>query len=160
MTNVPPHLKTLAQQFNLNQLITEDTRIGKTSSTLLDHIYTNDNTQNYSSGTFTLTDSDHSAIFVIHKKKSPKVPSKIIETRNFSKVNWDKLNEDLKLLDLENKMKRIPNPDDRHEFFETECKRVFDAHAPIKKRRVKGFKNLWMTKDLLDLMSKRNKLKK
>ena len=101
-------LKTLAQQFNLNQLITEDTRIGKTSSTLLDHIYTNDNTQNYSSGTFTLTDSDHSAIFVIHKKKSPKVPSKIIETRNFSKVNWDKLNEDLKLLDLENKIKGYP----------------------------------------------------
>ena len=40
-------LKPFSYQFNLNQLITEDTRIAKTSFTLLDHICINDNTQCY-----------------------------------------------------------------------------------------------------------------
>ena len=71
-------VNSLAQQFNLKQLIVTPTRIRGDSATLLDHLYVDQFFQNSFSGTFDLTTSDHKAIFVIKHNVKVKVPYTVL----------------------------------------------------------------------------------
>ena len=118
-------LKTLMKQFNLVQVIRESTHVTKTSSTCLDHVYSNDVSINFKSGIFTLTSSDHSGVFIIRKKYCQKVPSKIISTRNFSNIDWDKVRSELKEVNWSD-LEKLETADEKLEFFENELLNILN----------------------------------
>ena len=149
-------LKSLARQFNLTQLIKQPTRITCTTSTLLDHIYTNDLTRTFTAGTFSITNSDHLATFAVRMKKSPSIPSKIINFRNLDNVNWEAVEIGLKKFDTSSLMSSCAEPEERLMLFINWVLKIIDLHAPPRKRRVKGFKSPWMNKDLMALLIQKN----
>ena len=85
-----------------------------------------------------------------------KVPYTVISLRNYSRIDFDKAVEDLNNIDW-TRMMDINSADDILRFFETEVTKILNSHAPLIKRRVKGKKSPWMTKEILALMWERDK---
>ena len=67
------HLRDLLEVYGLKNLIKSPTRIGKTSSTLLDLILTNNTRRVFSSGVVDADISDHSLIYTILKTTAPRL---------------------------------------------------------------------------------------
>ena len=91
------HLKDLLGVYGLKNLIKLPTRIGKTSSTLLDLILTNNTRRIFSSGVVDAHISDHSLIYTILRTTAPRLRSRKIQLRSLK--NFD---QDLFLRDLHN----------------------------------------------------------
>lgn len=65
-------IQNFAGKFSLTQLITQPTRVTKTSATLIDHIYHNDTYQVQKSGKITYALSDHDLTYIVLKRNLPK----------------------------------------------------------------------------------------
>ena len=152
-------LKSLARQFNLEQVITEPTHFNDESETLIDHIYASHYFKNNYAGVFDVTNSDHKAVYIIKHNIVPKIPYKIITTRNLSNLDFDLICTELDNIDW-SELHAINNPDDILDYFEAQVIKIIDKYAPMSKRRVKGFRNPWMTKLLMKLRCQRDDLKK
>ena len=86
---------------NFSQLITEPTRITLTTSSLIDHIYTNNPRHVRDSGVIIAGLSDHDIVYVVRKKPKIKCTSLVINTRKYDNgkdeelktsllnINWD-----------------------------------------------------------------------
>ena len=80
-------LKSLLETYQLSQLIDEPTRITKTSSTLIDHLITNNPQKVISYGVIHSGMSDHRLMYGIRKMNTtPKASENIIEMRNIKKL--------------------------------------------------------------------------
>ena len=82
-----------------------------------------------------------------------------IMTRNLSNIDWEKARKDLEKVNW-SQLKNLQSADEKLAFFENECSKILDNYAPVKKRRVKGFKIPWMNKEIIALISKRDQLKR
>jgi len=80
-------------------LIDKPTRITKHSSTLIDHIYTNDDKSSIASGIIIGDLSDHLLIFAIGKKTSPQ---KVYSKRKVIKING--INAEHFIADLQSRL--------------------------------------------------------
>jgi hypothetical protein len=155
-------LKALISQFNLKQLIKEPTRYDKNgnAANIIDHIYVNQYFNDYSAGTFTLTASDHEAIYVAKNGRTSKPPSKIIHTRNFENINDKNLKRDIQLVDFSvEKFHTYSDPDKAVKYFNDEIRKILNKHAPLKKTRVKGQRSKWLNKEIMRLIQERNNFK-
>lgn len=93
-------LQSLCELYQLNQVISEPTRITEHSKTLIDIICTNTLERVVCSGVFYTSLSDHSTVYVIRKISIPtkKVHTKI-ETRNYKHFNEESFISDLSMVD-------------------------------------------------------------
>ena len=91
------HLKDLLEVYGLKSWVKLPTRIGKTSSTLLDLILTNNTRRIFSSGVVNADISDHSLIYTILRTTAPRLRSRKIQLRSVK--NFD---QDLFLRDFHN----------------------------------------------------------
>ena len=82
------HLKDLLEVYGLKNFIRSPTRMGKTSSTLLDLILTNNSRRLFSSGVVDADISDHSLIYTFLKTTAPRLRSRKIQLRSLK--NFDK----------------------------------------------------------------------
>ena len=149
--------------FNLNQLITQPTRVTQTSSSIIDHIYTNTPQNICHTAVPVLSISDHYPIFFTRKTnlKNKKGQSHItINYRCLKKFNADNFLSDLShqpwsLIDV------FTEPNDALDIFYDLFLKVLDLHAPYKQKRVK-FKNQkeWFTDEIAKAIQERDYAKK
>ena len=152
-------INQLENMFLLTQLIKSPTRITPTSSSLIDVILTSVPDKHVHSGVFQTCFSDHFLTFTIVNMKKKQNSHKLVKYRDYKSFvpelflndvtkcfsNIDEFNEDTNACWLKWKSN-----------FLTIC----DKHAPFKTRRLKQRSNPWMTKDILNMMYKRNHIHK
>ena len=145
----------------LGQLISIPTRVTETSSTLIDHIYTNreENILRVHVGKFSL--SDHYAIFGNRKLNSQLRNKKhhTITYRSFRHFNENMFIKDLAEVPWET-IAAFDKVDDMVQTWNDLFLEIVNKHAPIKTNRVKRkHQPEWLTSEILDLMKERDKCK-
>ena len=154
---------SLTSLLGLSQLISDYTRVTKTTKTMIDHIYSRNihrinNVKVIESGV-----SDHYLISCSYLKKveknSPKGHS-LITYRCYKHFQEDKFLAHLRSLPLE----KIHNFTDPNTALESMCdmlKSAFNKHAPLKSKRVKHPDiPAWLNPDIIKAMRLRDQFKK
>ena len=145
--------------FQLEQVITDPTRVTSTHESLLDIIATDRPDKLLNSGVLHIGISDHSLVYACFKVAVPKQNPKFIESRTFKHYNQDHFNRDLQdMLNKQNWSSQDPNQlwDNFKEVFIL----VSEIHAPITSRKVRSEYVPWMTKIIIQAMNHRGYLKK
>ena len=148
--------------FNLKQLVTESTRITDTTSTLIDHVYTNNTKTIRDVHVVSSSISDHKAIFCTLSCKLSK-PKKnehtSIEYRCFKNFIAENFISDLNAAPFQSLHNETNADNAINQFLELFCS-IVNKHAPLKQKRVKHQTiPPWMTKDIIDAMAHRDFLK-
>ena len=121
------------------------------SSTLIDHIVTNDNLPSYVCGAFTNRISDHFPIFCIINQTKPKLKQHFIKTRHITDTSLVNFKQTLKNLSWINTLGES-DPQLSLDTFLKEFHEIYELHFPeVKKKFNKNFhrKEAWMTGGLL-----------
>ena len=153
-------LLRLAETYGLLQLIKTATRITNTSSTLIDHIYTNISSYEIQSGCIEAGISDHLPVYVLFKNfncvSATKTTKHLRNFRNFSK---DSFLNDLSNLSW-NEIYSSNNSNDAYELFYTSFIDVCNKHAPIEETTFSRKKrdNPWITKSIKRSIRKKHVL--
>jgi succinate dehydrogenase flavin-adding protein (antitoxin of CptAB toxin-antitoxin module) len=158
-----PQWENITSLLGYDQLITEPTRISNRSSTLIDHIYCNNQKINIQCFTSDIALSDHKPVICKWSFKLPKPIPKghtYINYRNFKHFNLTSYSADLSSLNFENVFK-CTDPDEAANLFVKSLLYVINKHAPVCKKRVKysSIPN-WMSNEIRNEMKKRDQLKK
>ncbi|OXA44550.1 putative RNA-directed DNA polymerase from transposon BS [Folsomia candida] len=151
-------LNSVTRSFALKQLIDVPTRVTSSSSTLIDHIYTNCPQKFIQSGAFDLTTSDHRFTFTILATKKVKVPPRIVTYRPKKNVDWENVGTRINNLDW-SELDSKYSVDVNLNYFHTSILNILDEECPSKKKRIKGDSAAWMNDDILNLIDKRVGLK-
>lgn len=137
--------------FNLNQVVTEPTRITNYSETLLDPIFINStcvNTGTLNADMFT----DHRLVFCDISFKLQKQRPATIVCRDFKNIDMEKFNADLVSIPWDN-IFRMHNIEDKVKFLTDHILLLYDAHAPLKTVRVSKARAPWLT-DVIKILIK------
>ena len=145
-------------------LITHSTRITTTSSTLLDHVYTNNVEGEHKSFILVEDVSDHLPVMVCSNLSLPKSEKSAVtlirDTKNFEEEKFlDKLTEGMELLD-DIKEECIDNYTEK---FIVIFHKTLNIHAPLRKqsRKETKLKNKpWLSKGILISIQQKNLLYK
>ena len=153
-------LLLITSENNLEQLISEPTRITDHSQTLLDVLFTSSPELFSSTGATECVGSDHLMIFGEHSEDL-KTQAKVCIVRSFKKCEENKL-----LSDLQNApwqaMDMFDNVNDKLSYWMTLFLSVVDRHAPLMKVRLKkrSQDDDWIDSELQSLMRTRNYYRK
>ena len=129
---------------NLEQFITEPTRITARSSTLLDFLFCNTSQRVVDHGIIHLASSDHSLVYCVLKAGVTKAPPRTIECQSYKSFNTNAFNQDLASVPW-HVVENENNIDDAVLTWNKLFSEIADAHAPFKKRRVKGVPVPWVS---------------
>lgn len=157
-----PQWNHKTEMLGLTQLIQDPTRVTCTSSTLIDHIYTNNKSMILNASTSSICMSDHKPITCTWSCKRPKVQPKghtYITYRCFKNFNRHMFLTDLSLANF-HLVSDCIDPENAASLFIGTLLSVVDKHAPIRRKRVKcsTIPN-WMTKEIITAMQLRDSLK-
>ena len=148
--------------YGLQQLVDKPTRVTDSSSTLIDHIYTNTKAHVAEVCVPPCGCSDHDPICITWYKKRikiPKVGHKTIYYRSFKTFNEREFLSDLANSQL-NLIYQIRDPNEAVEFWISTFISVYDKHAPFIKKRVREeIKPPWITPEIDREIALRNHLK-
>jgi hypothetical protein len=149
--------------FGLTQMIKNPTRITSTSSTLIDHIYTNNINLISNAHLSGIHLSDHSPIICSWTSKIPAPPSKghtAILYRSMKRFDQLLFLRDLSTASF-SPVYQCDNADDAlAKWYDTYIP-VLDKHAPLRRKRVKHPTiPRWLTPDIIQAMKVRDTLKK
>ena len=137
---------------------TEPTRITNTSSTLVDHLLTNNPNNVKKHGVIHNGMSDHSVSYLIWNSNVSASP-KVINFRNMKNLNSDEFRSDVKNQPWD-KLCECNSIDDAVELWQNLFLDVINKHMPMRRKRVKDNSTPWMNSEIFKLMKKRDKLKK
>ena len=145
--------------FGLAQLIASPTRTTPTSTSLIDHIYTNNPSAVVTTNVSDLSISDHNPISCTRSIKLPKPEPKghtHVSFRSFKHLNQNAFFADLICTPFDN-VHQQKDPNEAlavwHELFMD----VVNRHAPIRHKRVKHSKlPPWLNKNIIQAMSDRD----
>ena len=140
---------------NLTQLISEPTRVTPTCQSLLDWILVSHPNRFLKSGIMSDCFSDHAIVYCILKIKLLKLPPKLINIRQYNKLNLDYFINDIISINWD-RYQLIPNVQDAWDFLFSELNTVIDKHAPLKTNKVKGRHLPWISADLIRLFRQRD----
>ena len=145
----------------LSQLVCDPTRVTDTSSTLIDHIYTNFNKNVAHINVCKMSISDHYAVFGNRKLKNC-VKSNAHQTityRSFKNFDESRFINDMHAVPWET----IEYFSDINEIVEVWNKmflEIVNKHAPLKLHRIKSkYQPDWLTPQILDCIEERDKCK-
>lgn len=147
--------RNLLNSINLSQLITEPTRVGPCSATLLDWILVSHPDRFINSGVLPDSFSDHSVIFCTWKIKLARIPHKVIKIRIYHNINVELFIHDTLNINWD-RLQLIPMVDDAWNFLYSEFMGVINKHAPWKTKRVKGRHLPWIKGELISLFKQRD----
>ncbi|VDI27296.1 Hypothetical predicted protein [Mytilus galloprovincialis] len=150
------HLKNI---FNLSQIVSVPTRVTQTSSSLVDHIYSNEPHNIHFISVPKYSISDHYPVCISHKRglKSKKKIHEYITFRSTKHFNENDFVNDISQCSF-NCVLEIDDPEEALLSFLNIFTKVLNHHAPLIKKRVKRlYQNEWMNDDeILDSMRKRD----
>ena len=141
-------LTEILNLFQLEQVITDPTRVTSTHENLLDIIATNRPDKLLNSGVLHIGIRDRSLVYACFEIAAPKQNPKFIESRTFKHYNQEHFNRDLQyMLNKQNSSSQDPNQlwDNFKEVFIL----VSVIHAPISSRRDRSEYVPWMTKIII-----------
>ena len=141
------------------QLITEATRIAKTTAALLDHIYCSSRTMISGSDVITLHLSDHHAVFcnmssVFQANSSQR---SLLTNRHLGRVDCEALAKDMSSQPW-SILESSGDVDDITNYFTQLFIEAWNRHAPVKKKPMSAQKPPWLTTEIFDMMRSRDKL--
>ena len=162
--NLPPHSNRLLDIYNLfglQQLIATATRETISSSTLIDHVATNNKSNIVISGVHPLGLSDHYLVYCIRKfRGSVKKQHKNISTRSLKNFNKTEFLNDLLSVDWKG---IVSNTDDINKIVEQWShlfSLILEKHAPMRNKRVSEKFSPWLTKEFPTMSATRDRLRK
>ena len=141
-------------------MINEPTRITETSSTMIDHIFTNTPDKIICSGVSHVGISDHSLIYAF-RKVSTGLHNKghsTVNYRKFKNFNLENFRSDMFSQNWD-VIRAYNNPNDMWREWKTIFNNVVEMHAPSRTRRVRFSKSPWITPALKRHMHERDILK-
>ena len=161
-TSVASYLDTFISNSYFPQ-ITLPTRISKTSSTLIDHIFKKISTCDTLSGSIIHDISDHYPSFTILKNIQNKVTyPHTIAYREINETNLNNFNDSLSTVDWTPVLSKVTS-NDAYETFLNIYKELMNIHMPIKTKRFKKYNyklTPWITTGILKSIRTRNNLYK
>ena len=152
----------MTECYGLRQLINRPTRVTSTTSSLIDHIYTNISSYNIQSGCINVEIADHFPVYAIFEKfKSPASNKKYVTCRNFLHYSVQSFSDELmseQWLDVY----ECFDANDAYNAFYKRFMEICDKHAPNEKRRVnssvKKKSKTWITKAIKRSITKKHNL--
>lgn len=147
--------------FGLKQLIDELTRITRSSSTLIDPIFTSHQGNIICSGVSHVGTSDHRLVYVFRKISIPAPWKRInlINYRQFKHFNSTNFRNDI-LTQPWDDIKELHDPNDRWKKWKDLVISVCNGHAPLKSKRIRPSKPPWITTVWKKRMNFRDQLKR
>ena len=145
----------IEQVYNMNQLITEPTRVTDSTSTLLDIVLTTDQTMHKKSGVLKISVSDHYLVYTEVMLKTATTPVHTeIKFRDFKTFSEQAFVSDLK----EQAEFRDANSDTHIDWgtFRTIFEKICDKHAPVTLKRIKNKGQPWIDTETIQLMYQRD----
>lgn len=151
----PAHFLELL--LNCSQLIHEPTRVTYSSATTIDLVYTSMPDCHTSSGVVECTISDHYMTYTVlqHPSKERAAP-KYVTLRDYKHFNVVNYCNDLMDSNLYYSINNKENMEDVWQCWSTCVLKVMNKHAPLRTYRVRDRSNPWMTRDIIDMMYKRD----
>ena len=161
--------RTTFSSFGLQQLVNKPTRVAKKgdkiTSTLLDHIYSNNSAKVSNIRFSDVCVSDHNATICtwtckpIHLKSNNNQNHKTIEYRCFKKFDQNSFLYELSLCDF-TQVYQCTNSDNALETWYSIFSPLLDKHAPIRKKRIKQREHKEaITPEILAAMKQRDNFK-
>lgn len=146
----------LEESFHLTCPINSPTRITNVSSTLIDVLLTNRPDYFIKSGTFDPEISDHCLIYGILNEKTIHHQPKTIMSRNLKSITFEPIAEELANAPWQ--VGEIFNDiDDRVDYWNGLITYVVDAHAPLRKKRVREIDVPYMTLEWKNAIRRKRK---
>ena len=150
--DIPPCTKRIMElydTFRLKQLISEPTRDTSSSSTVIDHIATNDPRNVVESGVLQTCISDHYVVYVVRKYfGSLKPQHKMITTRQIKNFDEELFLGDLASVDWQAIVSDSESLDDAVSRWSDTLFQIIDKHAPLREKRVSERFCPWITPEL------------
>ena len=150
-------IKDILKVNGLKQLISKPTRVTPTTSTLIDVITSNNPVAISNTDVIPSSMSDHDIIGCVRKINTLKFKQKTITCRSYAKYDPNNLCTDLANVNW-NEFYTLHNVDKAWSLMKTTLLTVFDRHAPLVTKRVKGRVCPWMNSDITDAMKERDKV--
>lgn len=139
-------------------MITDPTRCTAQTRSILDLIMTN-SAHIAHSGTLEVSISDHEPVYVIRKKKTPKVPRVSFQCRTYVNYIKEDFQHDLLSYDWTYFYSR-QCVDNLWAELESVIRSTADQHCPLKQFKERKVFRPWVTPKLLELLKERNELYK
>ena len=143
--------------YSFYPIINKPTRITQSSSTCIDHIWTNIHDKSISSAIITHKIADH--LPVIQRTKITNIKTALPYTHNFSKRNCTLFNEALSDIDPSDILHHT-SADNAMNSFMQQYSTLFNSRFPLKKKLNKIFSNSWFTNELNKLLKKKDRMYK
>ena len=145
---------------NVNQLVTEPTRVTVTTSTLLDHVYTSFKDAHTETKVLKICVSDHYLVTTTIDS-SVTYKHETVKCRSFKNFNDSSFNLDIaRMCDLVN-LNDFDDINDMWLLWKNKFKSICDKHAPIKEIRVRNKDDRpWVDADTISLMKERDRVHK
>ena len=139
---------------------TKCTRITNETSTLIDHMLTNNPDKIKKSGVLEVCMGDHYMNYMVWKSCHLTTHNhKNVTFRKCNGINWELFREDLRRENL-NEIETIDDLDDAVKKWEDIVMRIIDKHMPWKTKRMRKKCSPWMNESIYKLMRQRDKIKK
>ena len=152
-------IETMCNLYGLKQYIQEYTRVTDSSSTLIDHIYSNMSTV-HESGVVKTTISDHYMIYFSINGKKTKSRGKTVNYRSYKHFKPYSFLYDVRMGTVDLNLHEETDPEKAWKAWKELFISLADKHAPYKARRVRSFRPPWLTADLLKVIRQRDNFHK
>ena len=139
-------------------LINKPTRITDTSSTIIDHIWTNTYSQPIKSGIILHPISDHMPV-IMSTNMNKISRTNTVKKRNFTNENIINFNQELEKIDISTIVNQY-KPNHAYEEFISIYLNVFNKHFPKKQHKKMKNKDTWFNDELQKLLQEKQKLLK
>ena len=155
----------MTKSYNFHNIIKQSTRVSKTTSSCIDHFYTNNKNSIHSKYILVNPISDHFPLYCTLKLKYTSKKSQPLYIRNFSKLNNDQLLSQTtqQLSNLLNNFIETPSEDIHQQFqkLSDTLKTIVNNNIPLEKlsrKKTKLKEKPWLTKEILNEIKIKNKM--
>lgn len=150
--------KSMMTQNGFKQIVKSATRITKDTSTLIDLIFTNRPSTVPTVSVVSTSLSDHDMVGCTRKINFQKYPHRTIKCRNYVNYNHEKLIKDARNIDWQPIYDNNNDVNTAVKYLIVKLKELFDFHAPIVEKRVKGKPSEWLDESIKTEMNRRDAL--
>lgn len=154
---------SMMESIGLEQIISSPTRMTKSTSSLIDHVYTNVNNHTIHSGVIETDVSDHFPIFAIFKSKTMNKSSSVPKmSRSYKKFNVQSFHRALGETNWA-AVSRCKDVNEAYGVFSDMFVKVCDIHAPIRRKmsvKKNGPKNPWISPAIMNSIRRKHTLYK
>uniref|UniRef100_A0A6P8INI3 Uncharacterized protein LOC116303067 n=1 Tax=Actinia tenebrosa TaxID=6105 RepID=A0A6P8INI3_ACTTE len=152
-------LISFCSTYNLNQIVTQPTRITHSTESLIDVILVSNAKHVLDTKVLSSSISDHDLVYAELGLKKPRTQATFVTTRTLKEYSPDKFLNDIALapwsvLDV------FDDPDDKLYAFNSMFNDILEEHALVKTIRMRGRPNPYITDEIRNLMATRDNWKR